>query len=43
MFTPLMVAWGEGWEERTVRELEMVMYTRLYLKWIINKGLLNST
>ena len=43
MFTPLMVAWGEGWEKRIVRKLEMVVYTRLYLKWITNKDLLNST
>ena len=43
MFTPLMVAWGEGWEKRIVRKLEMVMYTWLYLKWITNKDLLNST
>ena len=43
MFTPLMVAWGEGWEKRIVRKLEMVVYTRLYLKWLTNKDLLNST
>ena len=35
----LMVARGE----QTVRELGMVMYTLLYLKWITNKDLLYST
>ena len=35
----LMVARGE----ETVRELGMVMYTLLYLKWITNKDLLYST
>ena len=34
----LMVARGE----ETVRELGMVMYTLLYLKWITNKDLLHS-
>ena len=35
----LMVARGE----QTVRELGMVMYTLLYLKWITNKDLLYTT
>ena len=35
----LMVARGE----QTVRELGMVMYTLLYLKWITNKDRLYST
>ena len=34
---------GEGWGKRTVRELEMGMYTLPHLKWIIHKGLLDST
>ena len=29
--------------ERTVREVGMDMYTQLYLKWVTNKDLLNST
>ena len=33
---------GEECREGTVRELEVVMYTLLYLKWIINKALLYS-
>ena len=39
----LMVASGEEWEEEIVRELGINMYTLLYLKWITNKDLLNST
>ena len=35
----LMVAGGEG----RVKDLGKVTYTLLYLKWIINKGLLYST
>ena len=38
-----MVARREGWREGIVRELEIDMYTQLYLKWIINKVLLYST
>ena len=38
-----MVAEGEGWREGTVREFGMDMYTLLYLKWITNKELPNST
>ena len=34
---------GEGWEEGTVRESGIDMYTLLYLKWIINKALLYNT
>ena len=34
---------GEGWEEGTVREFGMDMYTLLYLKWIANKDILYST
>ena len=30
------------WGERIVREFGKVMYTLVYLKWITNKGLLNS-
>ena len=33
----------EGWGVRIVREFGMDMYTRLYLKWITNKDLLQST
>ena len=34
-------AWlpGEGWRERTVRELGMDMCTLLYLKWITSEDL----
>ena len=35
--------WEEGWGEGTVREFGMDMYTRLYLKWIANRGLTYST
>ena len=34
---------GEGWEKGTVREFRRDMYTLLFLKWIINKDLLQST
>ena len=34
---------GEGWEEGTVREFGIDVYTLLYLKWIINKALLYNT
>ena len=34
---------GEGCREGKVRELGVVMYTLLYLKWIINKDLEYST
>ena len=34
---------GEEWGDDVVRELGMDMYTLLYLKWITNKELLNST
>ena len=34
---------GEEGREGKVRELGVVMYTLLYLKWIINKDLLYST
>ena len=32
LFFDLMVAGGEGWGERTVREFGIGMYTLLYLK-----------
>ena len=35
--------WGEGWGKGLVKELGMVMYTLLYLKWITNKNALLST
>ena len=38
-----MVASGEGRREGIVREFGLDMYTLLYLKWITNKDLLNST
>ena len=38
-----MVGSSEGWCEGIVREFGMDMYTLLYLKWISNKDLLNST
>ena len=34
---------GEEWGDDVVREFGMDMYTLLYLKWITNKDLLNST
>ena len=34
--------WKRGWEEETVREFGMDMYTLLYIKWITNKDLLYS-
>ena len=34
---------GGAWKERIVREFWVDKYTPLYLKWIINKGLLYST
>ena len=36
-------SWGEGWEEGIVREFGMDVYTLLYLKWITNNDLLDST
>ena len=39
----LMVTRVEGWEEGTVREFGIDMYTLLYLKWITNKDPLYST
>ena len=33
----------KGGRDRIVREFGMLMYTLLYLKWIINKDLLYST
>ena len=39
----LMVAGGDGWEERILGEFGMDMYTLLYLKWRTNKDLLCST
>ena len=38
-----MVTSGEGWGEGIVREFGMDMNTLLHLKWITNRGLLNST
>ena len=38
-----MVARREGWREGIVRELEIDMYTLLYLIWISSKVLLYST
>ena len=38
-----MVTKGEGWGEGIVREFGMDMNTLLHLKWITNRGLLNST
>ena len=32
-----------GWVERIVMEFGKVMYTLLYLKWVTNKDLLQST
>ena len=39
----LRIAWGEGWGEGIVMEFGVVLYTLIYLKWIINKDLLYST
>ena len=39
----LMVSRGEPWGKGIVREFGMDMYTHLYLKWMTNKDLLNST
>ena len=38
----LRIAWGEGWGEGIVMEFGVVLYTLIYLKWIINKDLLES-
>ena len=41
-----MILWlpgGEGWREGVVRELEIDMYTLLYIKRMTNKDLLYST
>ena len=38
-----MIAKGEEWRKGIVREFGMDMYTLLYLKWITNKVLPNST
>ena len=35
-----MLAWGEGWGEGIVTEFGVVLYTLIYLKWMINKDLL---
>ena len=43
MFLKLMVAGGDGWEERILGEFGMDMYTLLYLKWRTNKDPLCST
>ena len=39
----VMVISRERWEEGTVREFGMHMYTLPYLKWITSKDLLYST
>ena len=39
----LMIAKGEEWRKGIVREFGMDTYTLLYLKWLTNKVLLNST
>ena len=38
-----MIARGEEWRKRIVREFGINMYTLLYFKWITNKVLLYST
>ena len=38
-----MVARGDEWGEKIVRDLEMDIGTWLYLKWITRKALLYST
>ena len=38
-----MVTRGEGWGKGIDWEFGMDMYTLLYLKWVTNKDLLNST
>ena len=38
-----MVARGEGCGEEVVKKFGMGLYTVLYLKWITNKDLLDST
>ena len=38
----LRIAWGEGRGEGRVMECGVVLYTLIYLKWTINKDLLES-
>ena len=35
--------WWEGWGDGIVRQFQMDIYTLQYLKWIVNKDLLDST
>ena len=35
--------WGEGWGKGIDREFGMDLYKLLYLKWMINKDLMEST